>query len=75
MAVVAMLVCESAESEVQGSEQGKVYLRGVTNETEEAKMYFAYTPFASLEMGILNPAAFAQFEPGKIYRMTLEQID
>jgi hypothetical protein len=75
MAVTAMLVCQSKEHDTQSPEQGSVHLTGVTNESEEAKKYFAYTPFANLQMGILNPAAFGQFEPGKTYRITLEQID
>lgn len=75
MAVIAMLICQSKEHDTQSPEQGNVHLTGVTNESEEAKKYFAYTPFASLQMGILNAAAFGQFEPGKTYRMTLEQVD
>lgn len=75
MAVVAMLVCQSKEHDTQTPEQGSVLLTGVTSESEEAKKYFAATPFASLQMGILNSAAFGQLEPGKVYKMTLEQID
>lgn len=75
MAIVAMLVCESKEHDTDKPEQGKVGLRGVTRESEIGKEYFAYTPYASLQMGILNEAAFSQLEPGKTYKMTLEQVD
>jgi hypothetical protein len=75
MAVIAMLICESTEHDTQQPEQGTVRLTGVTNESEETKKWFAYTPFANLQMGILNSAAFSQFEPGKTYKMTLEQVD
>jgi hypothetical protein len=75
MTVIAMLICQSKEHDTQSPGQGNVQLTGVTNESEEAKKYFAYTPFVNLQMGILNSAAFDQFEHGKTYRMTLEQVD
>ena len=75
MAVIAMLICENKEHDSQTPDQGQVSLRGVTSESEIGKEYFVYTPFASLQMGILNPSAFGQFEPGKTYKMILEQVD
>lgn len=75
MAVIAMLICESKEHDSQTPGQGQVGLRGVTSESEIGKKYFVHTPFASLQMGILNAAAFGQFEPGKTYKMILEQVD
>lgn len=73
MAVSAMLVCQSKEHDTATPEQGNVYLTAVTDETEEGKKYFAYTPYAELKMGILNPKAFEQFEPGKTYLITIEE--
>lgn len=64
MTVTAMFVCQSKEHDTQTPEQGNVHLAGVTD-GEEAKHFFASTPQAELRMGILNPAAFEQFEPGK----------
>ncbi len=75
MAVTAMFVCQSKEHDTQAPEQGNIHLTGVTDGSEEAKKYFAFTPYADLKMGILNEAAFSQFEPGKMYKVTLEQID
>ena len=75
MSVVAMFVCESAEHDTQVPEQGNVRLRAVTDSTEESKKWSAFTPYGELKMGVLNDAAFRQFEPGKTYRLTIEQVD
>lgn len=75
MTVVAMLVCESKEHDSQTPDNGMVRLRAVTTESEEAKAYFAFTPYAEVSMGILNPAAFSQFEPGKVYKVTFEAVE
>lgn len=75
MAVTAMLICQNKEDDIQSPGQGQVHLTAVTNGSEEAKRYFAYTPYADLRMGILNPAAFGQFEPGKIYLITIEECE
>ena len=48
-------------------------MSAVTDGDAETKRHFAYTPFAWLRMGTLNPAAFEQFEAGKVYRVTLEE--
>lgn len=73
MAVTAMLTCESKKEDAQNPEQGNVHLMGVTDGSEEAKKYFAYTPYADLNIGTLNPAAYEQFEPGKTYLITIEE--
>lgn len=75
MAVVMMLVCQSTEPSVENAEQGNVYLTGVADKDGKYKEFFAYTPYAELRAGILNPAAFSQIVPGKTYRLTLEQVD
>ena len=75
MTVTAMVVCQSKEQDTQIPEQGKVTLTAVTGGSEEAEKYFAYTPYAYFQMGILNEEAFKQFEPGKTYRVTFEQVD
>lgn len=66
--VTTMLICESKIHDAHTPNQGEVSLRADTSE-------MGHTPFAKLEMGILNEKAFNQFEPGKTYRVTLEQID
>jgi len=75
MAIVAMFVCQSTEHDTNNPEQGQVHLTAVTGENEKHKEFFAYTPYADLRMGILNPEAFKQIVPGKTYRMTLEESD
>lgn len=75
MAVIAMLVCQDTKQDEQNPEQGQVHLRAVTDVEGEYKQFFAYTPYADLTMGILNPEAFNQIKPGKTYKMTLEQVD
>lgn len=37
------------------------------NAAEENRIFGKWTPNAHLEMGVDNPAAAAQFEPGKTY--------
>lgn len=75
MAVTAMLVCQSTEHDTQNPEQGNVRLTAVTDGSEEAKQYFAFTPYADFRMGILNSAAFTQFEPGQVYKITIEKVE
>ena len=75
MAVTALLVCQDKEQDTQTPEQGQIRLTAVTGGSEEAKKYFAYTPYAELKMGILNPNAFNQFEPGKTYLITIEEYE
>lgn len=75
MAVIAMVVCQSKEHDTQTPEQGKVTFTAVTGGNEEYQKYFSYTPYAYFQMGILNEEAFKQFEPGKTYRVTFEQVD
>lgn len=75
MTIVMMLVCQSTEHDTQNPNQGNIHLTGVADKEEEYKQFFAYTPYADLKAGILNPSAFEQITPGKTYRMTLEQVD
>jgi hypothetical protein len=73
--IVAMLVCQNTEQDPSNPAQGNFYMTGVTDTEGEYKQFFAYTPYADLRMGVLNPSAFEQIEPGKTYRMTLEKVD
>lgn len=73
MAVTAMFTCQSKENDASNSQQGNVYLTAVSGGSEEATKYFSYTPYGELRLGILNPAAFNQFEPGKIYLLTIDE--
>ena len=73
MSVTAMFVCEGKTHDTQTPEQGNILLRAVTGGSEEAKRFFAFTPYGELRMGTLNSAAFEQFEPGKTYLLTIEE--
>lgn len=75
MTVIAMVVCQSKEHDTETPEQGRVTLTAVTGGSEEFKKYFAATPYAYMQMGILNKEAFKQFEPSKTYRVIFEQVD
>lgn len=74
MAITAMFTCQSKEHDTNSPEQGNVHLTAVSGGSEEATKYFAYTPYGDLRLGILNPAAFEQFEPGKTYLLTIDAV-
>ncbi len=69
MAVQLKLICRSKEHNSNTPDEGNIHLVGDTNANE----YFKYTPYADLQMGLLNPLAFSQFEPGKTYLVTIEE--
>lgn len=48
-------------------EKGSVTLYPVYSGSEENKKYFDCTPSGKIQLGILNPEAFKQFELGKEY--------
>ena len=66
--ILAKLHCES----VLVVENGRTAkFRAVYGDSEENKTFSKYTPSASLEMYVTNPAAFDAFEPGRDYLVTL----
>lgn len=74
MSVTAMFTCYNKEPDNTNPEQGSVYLTAVTGGSEEANKYFAYTPGGQLTLAILNPNAFNQFETGKNYLLTIDEV-
>jgi len=68
-----LMTCQSTIQDSTNPDQGNAFFSAVTK--EENAEYFAYTPYGSLELGILNPKAFKQLIPGKTYRVTMELID
>lgn len=66
MTVRAKFKCETKGSEEEGNE-GNLTLHAVVGGSEENEEFFRYTPFGMIQMGVLNPSAFAQFELGKEY--------
>lgn len=42
---------------------------------EEMKSFWKYTPAGSLEFNSINKAAVESFEPGKLYRITIEPAE
>lgn len=73
MTVTAILTCTSKEGNSQSPEQGNVRFSAAIEGGEEVKRHFSFTPYADLRLGILNPSAYAQFEPGKTYLVTIEE--
>jgi hypothetical protein len=74
MNVTALFVCQSKEHDSQTPDQGNIRLTAVKGGSEEAKKYFAYTPYGDLKLGILNTKAFEQFNPGETYLITIEKF-
>ena len=52
-----------------------VKLQPVTNGSDENKEFFKYTPFGSIEMGTINPAAASQFNPGSEMYVDFTPVD
>lgn len=69
MTVKIKLICHSKEHKLQTPDHGDITLLGDTNDNE----YFKYTPYAYMKLGILNPSAFCQFEPGKTYLVNIDE--
>jgi len=65
--VRAKFVCISKEHSTHDPNHGEVRLEAVTGGSDENDSFFKYTPSGQLRMGLLNPGAFAFFEPGKEY--------
>ena len=66
--VRAKMVCTSNEPYQDGN---RVVFAAVTSGSEENESFFKYTPCATLDMSIVNPAAAAVFEKGKTYYLDL----
>jgi hypothetical protein len=76
MSVRAKFTCiakENGDTEAEGS----VKLEPVTKseDNDENNQFFKYTPWGSIEIGIVNDAAFAQFEVGKEYYVDFTPLD
>jgi hypothetical protein len=56
-------------------EQGNVSLEAVMNGSEENQSFYKYTPSGVINMGILNPPAFSQFEVGKEYYVDFSEAE
>ncbi|HEY9657688.1 MAG TPA: hypothetical protein V6C65_04425 [Allocoleopsis sp.] len=67
MSVRAKFTCLSKEHDTSDPTHGSVTLHAVVTGSEENKSFFNMTPNGIINLGILNPDAFAQFEPGKDY--------
>lgn len=55
-----------SKTEIEGNGTS-VTLEPVSSGSEENEKFFKYTPSGDINLGILNPAAAEQFEPGKQY--------
>ena len=71
MTVRAKFKCVKKAPSHQSSDEGNVRLEAVIDGSEENKEYFSYTPFGVLDLGILNPPAFSQFEVGQEYYLDI----
>ena len=49
-------------------------LQAVSSGSEENKAFFKWTPSGSIQLGTLNPAAAAQFVPGKEFYVDFEPV-
>ena len=67
------MTCQSTIQDSTGQGQGNAFLTAVSR--EETDGYFVYTPYGSLEIGLLTPEAFEEMIPGKTYRVTVELVD
>lgn len=56
-------------------EKGGVTLYPVYSGSEENKKFFDCTPSGQIQLGILNPEAFKQFEPGKEYYIDISEAN
>lgn len=70
MAVVrAKFVCRSKQPNGADPSYGDIQLEAVTGGSPENETFFNATPYGQLQMNLLNPGAFAFFEPGKEYML------
>ncbi len=68
-------VAHSLHLNADAEESRVLYFNASYDESEENKGWSKWTPSASLEMYVTNPAAFEQFEVGKDYILTFEPAD
>ena len=61
----AKMVCEEVAKNINAGE--RVKLRAVYGDTPENKSFSKWTPSATVEMQISNPAALGAFVPGAEY--------
>lgn len=73
MSVRAKMRCNE-NSEVEGQDGSRVVLHPVVGGSEENEAYFRYTPGGECRLEILNKSASSQFEVGKEYYVTFEQV-
>ena len=71
MAIRAKFVCESKMHNTTDPTMGQIILRAVYQGSAENQQFFNMTPNGLLQMGVLNPAAFDQFEPGNEYYLDI----
>lgn len=64
MSVRAKFKCEVVVSRANGSE---IELSPVTNDSDENRQFYAYTPGGSIKLSTVNAEAAKQFVPGKDY--------
>lgn len=67
MSVRAKFTCQSKEHDTSDPAHGTVTLEAVHSGSPENEEFFNMTPSGQISLGILNPYAFDQFEPGKDY--------
>jgi hypothetical protein len=65
--VIAKMSCESVVDSGEPKYSEQVILRAVCGGSDENKSFAKYTPCASVNMQIDNPAAWGSFIPGKEY--------
>jgi hypothetical protein len=71
MSVIAKFSCSHITDFGNSKE---VNLQPVINGSEENKSFSLYTPSGSIKLNITNPDAFSQFEVGKEYLITFEEV-
>ena len=73
MAVQARMFVKSVKQTSHAPEAREVELSAVSR-GEEAKEWSKYTPSANLTMWITNPSAHEQFEVGREFLLTFEDV-
>jgi hypothetical protein len=53
----------------------QVMFMAVTDESEENKQFWQYTPSGQLTMSITNPAAYEQFKAGAEYYLDFTEVE
>lgn len=60
--------------EKSAGEEGDVKLQAVTHGSPENEVFYKYTPYGEIKIGILNPNAFERFEVGKEYYVDFTEV-